>query len=222
MVPTDEKTKYLGGIIHKRHNITSEIQSKIGSCFAVLNRLNFFWKKANCPPKFKLNVYDAIIRSKLVYGLETIQLPQSVLSKLDAFQLKGIRKILNMKTTFITRANTNERVFERANVIANPKSKPNKNIRTFSHYVQGRQESLLKHIVRSSNEDPLRQCTLEYNRPIPFQVPKRRVGRPRLNWTNEGYKRIYLKNNLGIEQTWKADPHQAIWNMEAGIRNRSL
>ena len=127
-----------------------------------------------------------------------------------------------MKTTFITRANTNDRVFERANAIANPKSKPNKNIRTFSHYVQGRQEPLLKHIVRSSNEDPLRQCTLEYNRPIPFQVPKRRVGRPRLNWTNEAYKRIYLKNNLGIEQTWKADPHQAIWNMETGIRNRYL
>ena len=50
LVPTDEKTKYLGGIFHKRHNINDEIQFKIGSCFAVLNRLNFFWKRVAVHP----------------------------------------------------------------------------------------------------------------------------------------------------------------------------
>jgi hypothetical protein len=217
-----KKTRYLGGIIHKKHDVSGEVQSKIGSCFAILNRLNFFWKKANCPHKFKLNVFDAVVRAKLVYGLETIHLSDAILSKMDAFQLKGIRKILGIQTTYMNRANTNARVFERASAIANPKSKPNKNIRPFSHYVQTRQESLLKHIVRSPNDDPLRQCTLEFNRPLPFQVPKRRVGRPRLNWTTEAYKRIYIKNNLGTLATWKADTPSAIWNMEADIRNRLL
>ena len=141
---------------------------------------------------------------------------------MDAFQLKGICKILGMQTTYMNRANTNSRVFERASSIANPKGKPNKNIRPCSHYVQTRQESLLKHVVRSPNEDPLRQCTLELNRPIPFQVPKRRVGRPRLNWTTEAYKRIYVKSHRGTPSTWKSDPHTAIWNMEADIRSRLL
>ena len=179
-------------------------------------------KKTNCPHKFKLNVFDAVIRSKLVYGLETIHLSDAILSKLDAFQLKGIRKILNIQTTYMNRANTNARVFERASTIANPKSKPNKNIRPFSHYVQTRQESLLKHVVRSTNDDPLRQCTLEFNRPTPFKVLKRRIGRPRLNWTSEAYKRIYIKSNRGTSETWKSDPSSAIWNMEADIRNRLL
>jgi hypothetical protein len=47
-VPTEGKTKYLGGVIHKRHNINGEIQFKIGSCFAIRIRSNFFWRTANC------------------------------------------------------------------------------------------------------------------------------------------------------------------------------
>ena len=136
--------------------------------------------------------------------------------------IEGICKIFEMQTTFVNRVNPNAKVFERANRFANPKSKPNNNIRPFSHYVRTRSESLLKHIARSPNEDPPRQCTLEYNRPIPFQVPKRRIGRPRLNWITEAYRRIYFKNHRGIDLTWKANPHQAIWSMEADIKNRSL
>jgi hypothetical protein len=159
------------------------------------NPFKFLLANSKLSSKFELNAYDAVIRSKLVDGPETVQLSDAIVSKLDAFQLKGIRKILDMQTTFLNRANTHAKVLERASRVANPKSKPNKNIRRFSHYVQTRQESLLKHIVRSPNEDPLRQRTLEFNRPIPSQVPERRVGRPRLNWTTEEYKRTYFKNH---------------------------
>ena len=56
--------------------------------------MNFFWGKANCPPRFELQVFDAVIRSKIVYGLDTVQIPPSLLSRLNSFQLKGLRKIL--------------------------------------------------------------------------------------------------------------------------------
>ena len=127
-VPTALKAKYLGGVIHSTHRTQSEIQSKIGSCFAVLNRLNFFWRKSNCPRSFKLRVFDAVVRSKLAYGLETIFTPPPLLAKLDVFQLKGLRKILVMDTTFINRANTNAKVFENATRSVNPNLVPNKSI----------------------------------------------------------------------------------------------
>ena len=38
------------------------------------------------------------------------------LSRLESFQLKGLRKILGMTTTYINCANTNEEVFRRANL----------------------------------------------------------------------------------------------------------
>ena len=41
-------------------------------------------------------------------------MPQSAIARLDVFQLKGLRKILRMETTYVNRANTNEEVFRRA------------------------------------------------------------------------------------------------------------
>ena len=55
-----------------------------------------FWKEACCWLRNKLMVYNAVIRTKLLYGLETLELPTSQNSRLEAFQLKGFRKILKM------------------------------------------------------------------------------------------------------------------------------
>ena len=61
-------------------------------------------------------IYNAIIQSKLLYALETIEIPVALLSRLESFQLKGLRKILGMTTTYFNRANTNEEVYRRANL----------------------------------------------------------------------------------------------------------
>ena len=81
----------------------------------VWKQLDIFWKKSHCPAKFKLIVYDAVIRSKLVYGLDCVHILKHVMSKLNTFQLKGLRKILGMKTTFVARRNANELVYQEAN-----------------------------------------------------------------------------------------------------------
>ena len=99
--------------------------------FAVLNRLNIFWRKSNCPDKFKLCVFDAVVRSKLVYGLEASHIPKFLMQKLNAFQLKGLRKILKLDTTYIDRSNTKTRVFSLANERKNPHHVPAKDIKTF-------------------------------------------------------------------------------------------
>ena len=59
-------------------------------------------------------MYDAVVRSKVIYGLESIQLTESVKNRLDTFQLKGLRKILRMDTTFVNSENTSESVFHAA------------------------------------------------------------------------------------------------------------
>ena len=55
----------------------------------------------------------AVIDTKLMYGLESLQLPPMAAKTLDTFQLKGFRKIMGMKTTYVNRANTNEEVYRR-------------------------------------------------------------------------------------------------------------
>ena len=60
---------------------------------------------------------DAVLRSKLLYGLESAQLIPSVLKKLETFQLKVLRKILKIDTTYINRVNSNASVFNRINTM---------------------------------------------------------------------------------------------------------
>ena len=102
---------YLGGILSKEVNPVIEIQNRIAGCIPILRTLDIFWKKTNCPLKLKLNVFNAVIISKLVYGLETFQYTEAVGRKLDVFQMKGLRKTMRIIPTLIDRTHTNENVF---------------------------------------------------------------------------------------------------------------
>ena len=59
-----------------------------------LEKLDELWKHGNHEAREKLIIYDAVIRTKLMYGIESLQLNQDQLKKLDTFQLKGMRQIL--------------------------------------------------------------------------------------------------------------------------------
>ena len=67
------------------------------------------------PDCFKIQVFEAIVRAILAYGLEGVQLNDSVINKINTVQLKGLRQILKMKTTYVNGDNTNQKVFEEAN-----------------------------------------------------------------------------------------------------------
>ena len=59
----------------------------------IVKKLDLFWKKAECSKRWKLNVYNAVVLSKLTYGLETLQFTEAQGNVLDAFQQRGLRKI---------------------------------------------------------------------------------------------------------------------------------
>ena len=106
-------------------------------------QLDTFWKTTVCPTRWKLQVYDAMIRNKLLYGLETVHLTQTQQKKVNAFQLRGIRKILGLSTTFVNRSNRNEYVLQRANEeIGHTPGTPSK-IKSFSELLKDRRMKLL-------------------------------------------------------------------------------
>ena len=104
------ETTYLGNEINKDVNIQLEISNKIHEVRKAWFKLFPYWKATDASNTWKLIVFDAVIRSKLLYGLETVQLTQAMCKNIDDFQLRGLRKILSMNTTFINRANINAKV----------------------------------------------------------------------------------------------------------------
>ena len=59
-------------------------------------------------------MFQEVIRTKLLYGLESAQLTVRLQNRLDVMQLRGPRHILIMKTSYVDRSSTNQRVYERA------------------------------------------------------------------------------------------------------------
>ena len=194
-------------------------------------KLDHFWKKHTntVTKKWKILVFDSIIRSKLLYGLETVQLTKTQLNKIDAFQTKGLRKILNLKTTFYDRANTNQTSFETANQIIHNTRVPqegnnpinNKNIKQFSEMITHTKTKLVGHILRSNNEDPLRQCTYEIDTADPKHIGIRRRGGPRQNWTKHNHQHIW---NNKLNQRSQYDPNDTEQNLRilAAALNREF
>eukprot|EP00975_Prorocentrum_lima_P030180 6330769-Prorocentrum_lima.AAC.1 len=80
----------------------------------ILKKLDVFWMHSSCNIAFRLQAYNAIIKAKFLYGLESMQLTEQQRQSLTTFHLKGLRKHLSMKTTFIDRDNTNARVYAEA------------------------------------------------------------------------------------------------------------
>jgi len=221
-VPTETETMYLGGLVSKHFDLRKEVNKKIAACFGVLAKLNEFWFRSSCPAKFKIDAFDAVIRSKLVYGLEGTQLPKYLSNKLDVLQLKGLRKILGWKTTFVDRSRTNKKVYEAASCLKNPKHMPGKDVYRFSDYVLHRQRALLKHTIRAPSEDPLRQCTFEASTSVPAIMNNLRVGRPRSKWAYSLLEGPYVEKHNGTPADFKRNLAQECTALGNQIKARTL
>ena len=164
----------------------------------VWKRLDAFWKHCDCSTKFKILVYDAMIKSKLTYGLDTIELTAAMQKRLNAFQIKGLRKILGLKHVYYDRRNTNEYVLKSAEEAINIRTGKHKKyttIKTVTDIINDKKAKLLGHIIRADNEDPMRQVTFVRDSININYTNKRRVGRPRGKWVESTLKQAWSYEN---------------------------
>ena len=85
---------YLGNNLNHTVNLRREITQRIQDAMSTWRRLAVFWKASNVSKKWQLIIYDAVIKTKLLYNLETVFLTQALRKKMEAFQLRGLRQIL--------------------------------------------------------------------------------------------------------------------------------
>ena len=95
-MPVADRAPYLGTNMSAKGNPHFELSTRIISTTATLNKLGLFWKKAPVSITWKLRVHDAVIISKLLYGLESASLTNAEYERFDAFQIKALRKMLGI------------------------------------------------------------------------------------------------------------------------------
>ena len=189
-----DKAVYLGGTITEKALKTAEIQTRLGKAMTTAFRLKEFWKGCNAPRKWKLQVYNAIIISQLIYGLNTIHLTNSCLKTLDTFQLRGLRQILGIKAAFHSRI-SHDKVIEKANIIMNngedldinweqfktEKTGAKERIIRISEMIKKKQNTLLGHLIRAETwDETLREVSIgqEMGKIKRVWAYKKRVGKP--------------------------------------------
>ena len=116
-MPKVNEATYLGACITAKVNPRTEIRKRISQTMPTLKKLDVFWNKAKCNKQWKILVLNAVIMSKLTYGLETIEPTTAVNEMLNTLQLKGLRQILDMTTTYVEQESTNENVYQKAETI---------------------------------------------------------------------------------------------------------
>ena len=184
------EAKYLGCILNQDSDVGKELNARIGTCMQILKKLDLFWRHSDCPLAFKVQAMDAVIRSKLLYGLDSAQLNEPQLKRLDVFHLKGLRKVLHMNTTYVNRENSNQEVYRRANQILQ-QERAKKPITPFRQaYLASKTQRFIR-TAQSEDSCPVREATFQPGSIKPVSHPNKRVGRPKNKWVTENLKHIW-------------------------------
>ena len=193
-VPNADRTEYLGGTINARADPNIEISKRISGAWYVWQQLKEFWRDGLLSKRQKILIYDALVSSKLLYGLHTLPLNDNLLNRIDAFHLSGLRRILGLKTTFIVRSNTNEKVLRVAEEEINKGRNTGgerKRIRIMSERIKDKSAQELGELLRLEDSDPRRKVTFLSSSAQPNLPPINRVGQPRTHWALATMKRVW-------------------------------
>ena len=120
-----------------------------------------------------------------MYGLETAHLRKPERERLDAFQRRGIRNILQVKHTCINRRNKNEKIYEWANAAIKEVRDDGKKIILLSDYFKERRTILRLRILNQECDSLITNITINLETLKQPTRNLRKPHRPRDEWTNK-------------------------------------
>ena len=169
-------------------------------------KLDLFWRKAPVTLTWKLRVLDAVIHSKVLYGMETLHNSQYDYDTIDAFQVRIFRNILNIKPSFWSHV-TNDTVMNTAN---NRDQNIDKTIEITQLSLKLKQRiiQIYGHIIRSDPDtDQMRAISIDEDGNITSAPKPWRSGRPNLKWYDTARPlviQVLEKLNI-LPITWRTD-----------------
>ena len=191
-VQKKNEVTYLGCDLNMEGNMYKELSKKIAITMQALKKLDIFWRHSNCTIRRKLILADAVFRSKVLYGIDSAQLNEPELKRLDTFQLKIFRKILKMKTTYVERRNTNKEVLRRVQEQVE-REKPRAKIKSFREsYRKSKQKRLARAIKKTDTE--IQNVTFRNREKLETWTNiNRKKGRPKYRWTEKAIEEMWAE-----------------------------
>ena len=163
---------FLDSTVHADGKFGCKISWKLGIANAEYNSLRQVWT-SSLPMNRKVYLFEALIISKLSYGVASARLAEADLRRMDVFQASCLRKMLRIKPSFISRV-SNATVRELA------RQPP------LSQLIRTSQLKLMHKVLNNQQKLELRRAAFHrHTMTSTTDAFVRRIGRPRQNWTEE-------------------------------------
>jgi len=144
------------------YTITTELRTRLNTAQATGESLQKIWKSHSIPISTKIRLMKALVWPVVMYGCESWTLRKNEETRLEAFEMKGLRKIMRVS---LTAKKTNEWVLNKAGVK-----------RELSDTVKARKLAYYGHTMRKQGNCLEKEI-------MPGTMPgARRRGRPRTAW----------------------------------------
>ena len=195
IIKVAESSIYLGSHLHSQGDHQHAISRRIGEAAATLNKLDEVWRRGGITTQRKVDIFEACVLTKLLFGLETLPLSVGSARRLDAFQSRCLRKVLKIAPSFYSRV-ANEQVMRQAGC------------RALSAQLRQRQLLLFGLVAGKPDSDPLRAAIFVSGAALPkATAQKRKVGRPRLAWSTQVHRfAVDLAGSQAALEKAVADP----------------
>ena len=170
-VQVKASASYLGSMLCINGRPQTELTRRLGEASRLFKSLSMVWKHANISQHRKLEIFDACVTSRLLYSLESAWFLKADQDKLDGFYTRCLRAICGIKPSFISRVSNKS-------VLALASRKP------ISRQLLRQQLLLYGKIARMDHGTYIRQVLFDGSLNIRRWHGRRRVGRPRLQWSS--------------------------------------
>ena len=168
--------KHLGATFSATLDVGMIVRQKLTEATATMRMLAPLWSDQNISTAWKLVVFNAVVRSRTFYTLETLELTQGQQRILDTMYFRGLRRILRKRATYIDRSWTHARLLHLANTLnAQVAAETPKHI-SFGAYYRLKRRKLVAHLLRAPVNNLSRRATLTpENRDLVDNFWKKRV-----------------------------------------------
>jgi len=189
---------YLGSAVSDDGRAKRELSRRVGMAAGEFRQLSRLWRHSRLGRARKLEIFNAVILPKLLYGLAAAWLNTAEQRKINGFQNRCLRAVWGIKPAFISRI-SNARVLETTG------QKP------VTHLLKKQQLLLYGRVARQRDDEMMRSATFCPGSLRPaVDMFERKIGRPRLDWTSEVGK-LALQAAGGMQQLQKKLADEREW-----------
>ena len=104
---------YLGSTLREDGTIRHEICRRLGVGWADFSKMARLWRHTSLPRARKVQIFQAVVTSKVLYGLSSAWLNVCEQRRIDGFQARCLRSVLGIKPAYWSRV-SNLKILEQA------------------------------------------------------------------------------------------------------------